>query len=113
MKLSPRDAPRFFAKPEAGRAGVLIFGVDAMRVALKRQQVLAALLGPGADEEMRLTRMSGADLRKDAALLLAAIMAVGFFPGQRAAFVEEATDVAAPAVQAALAANDSQAPASG
>jgi DNA polymerase III subunit delta len=36
--------------------------------------------------------MSGGDLRKDGSLLLDAIKAVGFFPGPRVAFVEEATD---------------------
>jgi len=103
MKLSPREADGYFAKPDPTRAGLLIYGADAMRVALKRQQVLAALLGASADEEMRLSRMAGGDLRKDAALLLDAVKAVGFFPGPRAAFVEEATELAAPAVQAALA----------
>ncbi len=103
MKLGPREAGGYFAKPDPNRAGLLIYGADAMRVALKRQQVIAALLGRNADEEMRLTRMSGGDLRKDPARLLDAIKAVGFFPGPRAAFVEEASDTAAPAVQGALA----------
>ncbi|GAW36956.1 DNA polymerase III subunit delta [Roseovarius sp. A-2] len=102
MKLSTRDAARYFAKPEAHRAGLLIFGPDAMRVALKRQQVIAALLGPDAEEEMRLTRMSGGDLRKDAARLMDAVKAQGFFPGPRAAFVEDANDAAADAILAAL-----------
>ena len=65
MKLSPRDAVRYFAKPEAQRTGILIYGADAMRVALRRQELLAALLGPTADEEMRLSRMPAGDLRKD------------------------------------------------
>lgn len=103
MKLSPRDATGYFAKPDPARTGLLIYGSDAMRVALKRQQVLAALLGPSAEEEMRLTRLPGADLRKDPALLLDAVKAIGFFPGARAAFVEDANDTAAPAIQAALA----------
>lgn len=102
MKLNARDADGYFAKPDPDRTGLLIYGADAMRVALKRQQVILALLGKGANEEMRLTRMAGAELRKDAALLIDAIKAVGFFPGPRAAFVEEATDAAAPAIIAAL-----------
>lgn len=92
MKLSPRDAPTFLARPDPARAGILIFGSDAMRVAMKRQELLQNLLGPGADEEMRLTRIAAADLRKDPAMLLDAVKAVSFFPGQRAAFVEDATD---------------------
>ncbi|WP_298968535.1 DNA polymerase III subunit delta [uncultured Roseobacter sp.] len=102
MKLSPRDANAYFAKPDADKTGLLIYGTDAMRVALKRQQVLTALLGEGAEEEMRLTRMGGSDVRKDPALLIDATKAIGFFPGARAVFVEEANETCAPAVLAAL-----------
>ncbi len=103
MKLSPRDAPRYFAKPEPQRSGLLIYGPDAMRVALRRQEVIAALLGPAAEEEMRLTRMPAGDLRKDPARLLDAVKAQGFFPGPRAAFVEDANDGVAEPILAALA----------
>lgn len=41
---------------------------------------------------MRLTRMTGAELRRDPALLMDAVKAVGFFPGPRVVFVEDATD---------------------
>ncbi|MFK7834591.1 MAG: DNA polymerase III subunit delta [Sulfitobacter sp.] len=92
MKLSPRDANAYFARPDRDKTGLLIFGSDAMRVALKRQEFLKALLGEGAEEEMRLTRIPAAGLRKDPAMLLDAIKAVGFFPGPRAAFVEDAND---------------------
>ncbi|HBS50358.1 MAG TPA: DNA polymerase III subunit delta [Rhodobacteraceae bacterium] len=102
MKLSSRDAARYFARPDPDRAGLLIYGADAMRVALKRQEMLANLLGPAAEEEMRLTRMAGGDLRRDGAALLDEVKAVGFFPGPRAVFVEEANDSAFEAVQAAL-----------
>ncbi|MEM7318438.1 MAG: DNA polymerase III subunit delta [Pseudomonadota bacterium] len=104
MKLSPRDASGYFANPDPAKAGLLIYGADSMRVALKRQQGIAALLGPGAEEEMRLTRMAGQDLRSDPAMLLDAVKAVGFFPGVRAVFVEDATDAnSAGPVAAALA----------
>lgn len=92
MKLSSRDANAYFKRPDTSAAGCLIFGDDAMRVALKRQDLLAALLGENAEEEMRLTRMTGADLRSDNAGLLDAVKAVGFFPGRRAVLVEGATD---------------------
>jgi len=102
MKLSGAEAARYFAKPDAGRPGLLIFGADAMRVALKRQEVIAALIGPKGEEEMRLTRLPGAALRKDAALLGDAVKEISFFPGPRVAFVEDATDTCADAVLAAL-----------
>lgn len=102
MKMSTRDATGYFAKPDSGATGLLIYGSDAMRVALKRQQFLKALLGETAEEEMRLTRINGGDLRKDPAVLLDAVKAVGFFPGPRAAFVEEANENTASAIIAAL-----------
>ncbi|WP_306153035.1 DNA polymerase III subunit delta [Roseovarius sp. MMSF_3281] len=102
MKLTGRDAPGYFAKPEAHRTGLLIYGPDGMRVALKRQEVIAALIGPQGEEEMRLTRIPAADLRKDPAMLLDAVKAQGFFPGPRVAFVEDATDAMAPTIIAAV-----------
>jgi DNA polymerase-3 subunit delta len=102
MILKGAEAARYCAKPDPARAGLLIFGADPMRVALKRQEAIAALIGPGGEAEMRLSRMSGGDLRKDGSLLLDAIKAVGFFPGPRVAFVEEATDGLADTIAVAL-----------
>ena len=92
MKLNNRDAHAYFARPDAAKTGLLIYGGDAMRVALKRQEFLKNLLGKDAEEEMRLTRIPAAELRREPALLMDAIKAVGFFPGPRAAFVEDAND---------------------
>ena len=103
MKLTGRDAARYFAKPEPQRTGLLIFGADPMRVALKRQEVIAALVGPQGEEEMRLTRLSGGDPRSDPAALLDATKAQSFFPGPRVVFVEEAADSHAKIIGAALA----------
>jgi DNA polymerase III subunit delta len=103
MKLAPRDLSGYFRQPDPDRPGVLIYGADAMRVALRRQELIAALIGPEGEAEMRLTRMSGAEVRRDPALLLDAVKAQGFFPGPRVAFVEEAGDGLAEAVGAALA----------
>ena len=102
MKLAGPDANRYLAKPDAARPGLLLFGADAMRVALKRQEVIAALIGPKGEAEMRLTRLPGAALRKNAALLRDAVKAMGFFPGPRVVFVEDATDTCADALLAAL-----------
>lgn len=92
MKLTGAAANGYFKTPDTTHTGLLIFGADPMRVAAKRQEVIAALVGPKGDAEMRLTRMSGSDLRKDAAQLHDAIKAQGFFPGHRVTFVEDATD---------------------
>lgn len=102
MKLASRDAAGFFGKPPADLPGVLIYGPDTMRIAVRRQDLIAALIGPQGEEEMRLARIPAAELRKDPAQLLDAIKAQGFFPGPRVAFVEDAGDGLADVVKAAL-----------
>jgi DNA polymerase III subunit delta len=103
MKLSARDAAAWFRKPDPATVAALIYGEDAMRVATRRQEVIHAIIGPEGEAEMRLTRIPGAELRKDPALLLDAVKAQGFFPGPRVAFVEDATDGLADIVVGALA----------
>lgn len=102
MKLTGAGANSYFRKPDPSHTALLIFGADPMRVAEKRQQVITALVGPQGEEEMRLTRINAADLRKDPALLDDAIKAQGFFPGHRVAFVEDATDGLSKVIAAAL-----------
>lgn len=102
MKLNGPAAAKYFAQPDPAHTALLIFGADPMRVADKRQQAILALVGPQGEEEMRLTRINAADLRKDPALLDDAIKAQGFFPGHRVAFVEDATDGLSKLIDAAL-----------
>jgi DNA polymerase-3 subunit delta len=102
MKLSPRDASAYFARPDPPKPGLLIFGEDPMRVALKRQEVILAMIGPEGEGEMRLSRHDAADLRKDPALVSDAMRASGFFPGPRAVLIESATDGLADTLAAAL-----------
>ncbi|WP_299840609.1 DNA polymerase III subunit delta [uncultured Jannaschia sp.] len=102
MNLRGAAAAKFFAEPDAGTAGALIYGADAMRVALKRQELIANLAGPEADAEMRITRMNGAEARSDPAAVIDAMKATGFFPGPRVVFVEGVTEVQAVPVIAAL-----------
>ncbi len=102
MKLTGAAAARFISRPDPDKAGVLLFGGDPMRVAIKRQDLLARLLGPNAEDEMRLTRLPAADIRKDGALLSDAVKATGFFPGLRAVLVEDATDIATKQIEPAL-----------
>lgn len=102
MKLSPRDANAFFRRPDPAVPALLIYGEDPMRVAMKRQEVVAAVVGPKGEEEMRLTRLPGAELRKEPAALLDAVKAQGFFPGPRAVLVEEASDGLSKSLEAML-----------
>lgn len=102
MKLSARDAAGYFTRPDPSMAGLLIYGPDAMRVALKRQQVIAALIGPEGEAEMRLTRLAPGDLRDDPAAVQDGMRAQGFFPGARVVFVDAAPDGLARTFSAAL-----------
>ncbi|MDB5666114.1 DNA polymerase III subunit delta [Cypionkella sp.] len=102
MKLAGIEASRYCAKPDPKRAGLLIFGADTMRVALKRQEAIAALIGPQGEAEMRLTRIQAGDLRKSPSLLTDATREAGFFPGPRVAFLEDATDGLTASIAATL-----------
>jgi DNA polymerase-3 subunit delta len=92
MKLTARDVARMIAKPDTQLSAILLYGPDAMRVAMKRQDLVAALVGPLGETEMRLTRLQAADLRRDPAQVLDAVKAQGFFPGPRAVLLEDVTD---------------------
>ena len=92
MKLTSRDVMSFFNSPPKSVAGVLIYGNDHMRVAGKRQKIIHSLLGPNADKEMRLARISRENLKKAPEQAIDLCKATGFFPGQRALLIEEANE---------------------
>lgn len=92
MKLSARDTRAFFAEPDLTKAGVLIYGPDAMRISLIRKDLARTITGHGGEAEMRLIRLSAAEARKDPAQIADASRASGFFPGQRVVLVEDAGD---------------------
>ena len=102
MILRGTEATRYFGKPDPARPGLLIYGADAMRVALKRAEVIAAVIGPQGEADMRLTRLAGGDLRREPSLLRDSLTSPGFFPGPRAVWLEEATDGLTDTVAAAL-----------
>jgi DNA polymerase-3 subunit delta len=98
VKIAAAEVLRVYGRPDPARLGLLIWGEDPMRVALKRQEVVAAVIGPEGEAEMRLTRLAAADLRRDPASLADAARAIGFFPGPRVVLVEDAGDALAPLV---------------
>jgi DNA polymerase III subunit delta len=102
VKLAGREAARFLGQPDRNLAGILLYGADAMRVALKRAALIEALIGPDGAAEMRLTRLAAGELRRDPAALSDAVRATGFFAGPRVVLVEEAGDAAAGTLRAAL-----------
>ena len=102
MKLTSRDVVSFFKSPPKGLAGVLIYGNDVMRVSDKRQQFISSLLGPNADEEMRLTRISRENLKKAPEQAIDLCKAQSFFPGARALLIEEANETVADTIITAI-----------
>ena len=102
MKLSKNESLSYFNRPDPEAAGLLLYGPDTMRIALRRQDVVKALIGPAGEEEMRLTRINANDLRKEKSLLVDALKAIGFFPGPRVALVEDASESHAALIVPAL-----------
>ncbi|MDT8343571.1 MAG: DNA polymerase III subunit delta [Thermohalobaculum sp.] len=100
MKLSGRDSLRFCDAPDLRLAGALLYGPDAASVSAARRALVARL---SEGDDLRVTRLDGAGLRKDPAALDEAVRARGFFPGRRVVLVDGARDEIAPAVEAALA----------
>lgn len=93
MILKWVDAAKRLQSPGAGGlSGLLMYGADGMRVALKRAEAVLAVVGPQGETDMRVSRIPAADLRKDGAALNDAIKEIGFFPGPRLVLVEDATD---------------------
>ena len=102
MKLAANQATGYCAKPDVNAAGILLYGPEPMRIALLRQSLIKALIGESGEEEMRLTRLPASELRKDPAKASDAMKAVSFFPGPRAVFIEEATELLSKPILAAL-----------
>lgn len=101
MKLRAGDlAARLDKAP--GLLGLLVFGPDPVAVGMRRDEALARLVGPEAEADMRLTRLSAQALR-DPAALSDALRARGFFPGPRAVLAEGLSDAHAGTVADALA----------
>ncbi|CTQ49393.1 DNA polymerase III subunit delta [Jannaschia donghaensis] len=102
MNLRGAAATKFFAKPDPGTTGALIYGGDAMRVALKRQELIANLAGPDAEADMRLTRMTGGEAKSDPTAVVDGLKAIGMFPGARVVFVDGVTELQAGPILNAL-----------
>nr|WP_238941292.1 DNA polymerase III subunit delta [Jannaschia sp. Os4] len=94
---------RFLRKPEKGTGGALIFGEDAARVSDARALLIRALAGEGAEEEMRIARVTPSDLRDTPSIISDELRATGFFPGPRVVHVDGITETQAKPVLAAVA----------
>ena len=101
MKLALGDAARFCRAPNLALSGVLLHGEDESLVAMRRRELVDAVLGANADP-LRLTRLEAAVVRRDPAALDAALRARGFFAGRAVVLVDGATEAAAGALGQAL-----------
>ena len=101
MKVASRDVAAFCARPDPSIPAALLYGSDAMRISLRRQEIVGNLIGPKGESEMRLTRLAPSDL-KEGGRLVDDMRALGFFPGPRVVLLEGAGDVLARAVEVAL-----------
>lgn len=102
MKITPRAVAAFCARPDPRIPAALLYGSDAMRISLRRQEIVRSLIGTEGESEMRLTRLSPADL-KEGGRLGDEMRSLGFFSGPRVVLVEGAADAQARAIEAALA----------
>ncbi|MEL6792664.1 MAG: DNA polymerase III subunit delta [Pseudomonadota bacterium] len=99
MKLSGRGAKRFASRPDLELSGALIYGEDGVEVAERRRRLVSAICD---DDDMRVTRLAAADVRRDPAAIVDAAKAQGFFSGRQAVVIEGAGDGATDALKAAL-----------
>ena len=95
MKLAAREAARFCRAPDLALIGVLLHGPDEGLVAMRRRELVDAVLGPKGDP-LRLTRLEASAVRRDPAALDAALRARAFFGGRALVLVESATETVAP-----------------
>lgn len=92
MKLSSTEAQRFLDNPDRALAGLLIYGPDPVEIAARRERLTRNLIGPDEGADLRLTRISAAELRRDPAMLSDAMKAQGFFEGPQVVTIEDASD---------------------
>lgn len=91
MKVTAAELPRLLAGQRRPQA-VLLHGEDTALAAQLRETIVTAVAGAAAEAEMRVTRLTGPQCRADPAALDSALRARGFFPGDVAVVVTEATD---------------------
>lgn len=102
MRIGAGQAESFCARPPKSLLGALLTGEDASAVAERRRTLVAALIGPDGEAEMRLTQLDAALLRADGVALDSAVRARGFFPGRRVVLLTGASDALVDRIGAAL-----------
>ena len=91
MKLTGKDATSFCLNPKPAPA-ILLHGEPESKILRKYQSISERLVGENAKTEMRVTELSGVEIRKDKGLVIDATKAIGFFPGPQMVFINNGTD---------------------
>lgn len=91
MKIAARDALRACVKPSSDWVGAFLYGPDQGLVAEQRKVLVEALSTTG-NQDLQVTRISGADARKDPAEIAAVLTTRGFFSGRPIVVVDDGTD---------------------
>ncbi len=91
MKVQPRDAEAFCAKPPDSLLAVLVYGPDGGLVRERAERLRAAVV-PDADDPFRLAELTADDLRTDPARLRDEAQAMAFGGGRRVIKLRAAGD---------------------
>jgi DNA polymerase-3 subunit delta len=92
MKLRTAELDRLAPDGPRTPLAVLFYGEDSAQNTQRRETLAVHWAGADAEADMRLERLTGADLRADPAALDAALRTQGFFPGVRVVLLTQAAD---------------------
>jgi DNA polymerase III subunit delta len=92
MKIAPRDAPAFLAKPPAAMRAILFYGENP-GLARDFADAVTRKIVPDAKDSERCVELSAADLRKDPARLSDEASQMSMFsPGRRVIRIRDASE---------------------
>jgi len=96
------EVDRFLARPDPGRAVILVFGPDAGLVGERVNALIKASVDD-VNDPFSLVRLEGEELTADPARLIEEAQTIPLFGGRRAVLVKAGSRNIAPAVEALLA----------
>ena len=85
MKLTGQNAVKYCIEPNPVPA-LLLHGEPNLKIKDKYKHIKSKLVGNNANDEMRLTEITAAELRKNKSLATDAIKAIGFYLAQNLRF---------------------------
>lgn len=91
MKIAPREADRFIARPDPKAAAILVYGPDAGLVTSRIRTMMKTVVEDLADP-FRIAELADSDLRSDPARLADEAAAISMLGGRRVVRVRGAAD---------------------